>query len=157
MSIPLPVQFTEYFESHNSTVVKNMLILGEAIFEAQTTNLNKAKDKVGQIAGNRATKPESNYKRLTCFFETQDKLEIVKGLLCVCMCLLSADEQMKYLVLDATSWEFGDKKIHLLTLSVIYGGVSIPIWWEELNKKGTSNFKERKGLMRDCSLDFILK
>jgi hypothetical protein len=150
MSIPLPVQFTEYFESHNQTVVKNMLILGEAIFEAQTTNLNKAKDKVGQITGNRATKPESNYKRLTRFFETQDKRQIVKGLLCVCMCLLSSDEKIKYLALDGTSWEFGDKKIHLLTLSVIYGGVSIPIWWEELDKKGTSNFKERKRVIRNA-------
>lgn len=150
MSIPLPVQFTEYFENHNQTVVRNMLILAESIFESQTTNLNKAKDKVGQITGKTDTKPESNYKRLTRVFQTQDKREIIKSLLCVCFCLLGSHEQIKYLALDGTSWEFGDKKIHVLTLSVIYGGVSIPIWWEELDKKGTSNFKERKRVIRNA-------
>jgi hypothetical protein len=157
MSIPLPVQFTEYFQNQNQTVVKNLVIIAEAIFEGQTTNLNRVKDKVGQITGKTETKPESNYKRLTRFFQTEDKREIIKSLLCVCLCLLKANEQIKYLALDGTSWEFGDKKIHLLTLSVIYGGVSIPIWWEDLDKKGTSNFKERKRVIRNAGKFLNLK
>lgn len=152
MSLPLPLQFTEYFSGHRPSEVKNLLISAEAIFEVQTTNLNKAKDKVGQITGKTATKPESNYKRLTRFFQTEEKRELIKGLLCVCVCLLESKEKIKYLTLDGTAWEFGDKKIHVLTLCVVYGGVSIPIWWEELDKKGTSNFKERKRVIRHaCS------
>lgn len=150
MSLPLPEQFTEYFENHNQTVAKNLLILCEAIFESQSTNLNKAKDKVGQVTGKTATKPESNYKRLIRFFQTEEKRDLIKSLLCVCFCLLGAKEKIKYLALDGTSWEFGDKKIHLLTLSVVYCGVSIPIWWEDLDKKGTSNFKERKRVIRNA-------
>ena len=53
----------------------------------------------------------------------------------------------KYLALDGTSWEYGLKKIHLLTLSIVINGVSIPIWWAELDKKGISNFEERKRVM----------
>lgn len=152
MSIPLPSQFTEYFQNHSGTDVKNLLISAEAIFEAQTTNLNRVKDKVGQITGKTGTKPESNYKRLTRFFQTEDKRELIKSLLCVSFCLLGSKGRIKYLTLDGTSWEFGDKKIHVLTLCVVYGGVSIPIWWEELDKKGTSNFKERKRVIRHaCS------
>jgi len=47
----------------------------------------------------------------------------------------------KYLALDGTSWEYGKKKIHLLTLSVVINKVSIPIWWIELDKKGISSFE----------------
>jgi len=57
----------------------------------------------------------------------------------------------KYLALDGTSWELGIKKIHLITLGVIINGVSIPICWEDLDKKETSNYGERKALMdRAC-------
>ena len=38
------------------------------------------------------------------------------------------------------------KKIHLITLGVLVNGVCIPICWEELDKKGTSNYRERKAL-----------
>ena len=113
--------------------------------------MNRAKNKVGQITGNTETKPESNYKRLTRFFTVEEKQELVKSLLCICCCMLDTKVKIKYLALDGTSWEFGDKKIHLLTLSVVYGGVSIPIWWEELDKKGTSNFEERKRVIEHAS------
>ena len=151
MALPLPAQFSEYFEHHEKSDVKNLLITAESIFEAETTNLNRAKNKVGQITGNTETKPESNYKRLTRFFTVEEKQELVKSLLCICCCMLDTKVKIKYLALDGTSWEFGDKKIHLLTLSVVYGGVSIPIWWEELDKKGTSNFEERKRVIEHAS------
>lgn len=50
--------------------------------------------------------------------------------------------------MDGTSWERGGKKYHFITLCVVYKGVAIPIYWEDLNKKGTSNFKERKRLFK---------
>lgn len=80
----------------------------------------------------------------------EKKKDLVKGLLSLCCCLLDSSLKIKYLALDGTSWEYGEKKIHLLTLSVVYNGVSIPIWWEELDKKGTSNFKEQKRVFREA-------
>jgi hypothetical protein len=157
MALPLPKQFTKYFEHHNPTQVKNLLITAEAVFESRTTNLNVAKNKVGNITGKTDTKPESNYKRLTRLFTIEEKREIAKSLLCVACCCLDSKMRIKYLALDGTSWEYGEKKIHLLTLSVVYSGVSIPIWWEELEKKGHSNFKERKKVIREACKIFNLK
>lgn len=157
MTLPLPRQFSEYFKHHDKTVVKNLLITAESIFESQSTNLNKVKDKVGQITGQTNTKPESNYKRLTRFFTVEEKEELVRSLLCVCCCMLDSKMAIKYLALDGTSWEIGEKKIHLITLSVVYGGVSIPIWWEELDKKGISNFKERKKVISSANKFLNLK
>ena len=62
-----------------------------------------------------------------------------------------------YLLLDGTSWERGEKKYHFITLCVVYKEVAIPIYWEDLNKKGTSNFKERKRLLKKASRYFDLE
>lgn len=62
-----------------------------------------------------------------------------------------------YLLLDGTSWERGEKKYHFITLCVVYKEVAIPIYWEDLNKKGTSNFKERKRLLKKASKYFNLE
>lgn len=132
-------------------MVQNLLICTQGIYSAKSTNLNEVKDHLGIILGNQdTTKPESNYQRLIRFFKLPDeeKADLVKSLLLLGFYLLkSKGRQPKYLALDGTSWENGLKKIHLLTLSVVINGVSIPIWWAELDKKGTSNFKERKTLM----------
>jgi hypothetical protein len=42
----------------------------------------------------------------------------------------------KYLLLDGTSWEFGKTKFHFLTLSIVYQGISLPIFFINLAKKG---------------------
>jgi hypothetical protein len=41
----------------------------------------------------------------------------------------------KYLLLDGTSWEFG-KPSFILTLSIVYQGISLPIFFINLAKKG---------------------
>ena len=150
MTLPRIDEITKHFPKHRESVVKNLLIASASIFESETTNLNKVKKKVSHVTGNKETHPESNYKRLTRLFNVEKKKELVKGLLCLCCCLLDSRFGIKYLALDGTSWEYGEKKIHLLTLSVVYSGISIPIWWEELDKKGTSNFKERKRVFREA-------
>ncbi len=151
MALPLKGEITEYFPHHNKTIVKNLLITTEAIFESESTNLNKVKKKVGKVTGNLVTKPSSNYIRLIRFFKVEDKRELIRSLICLSICLLESKSVVKYLTLDGTSWELGDKKIHLITLCLVYEGVSIPIWWEELDKKGHSNFKERKRVIREAS------
>ena len=74
-----------------------------------------------------------------------DKQALIEAILCFSFYLLRLKaKNIKYLALDGTSWENGNKNIHLLTLSVVVNGVSIPIWWEDLDKKGMSNFNERR-------------
>lgn len=127
------------------------MICTQGVYAAKSTNLNEVKDELGVILGNQSTtKPGSNYQRLIRFFNIPDeeKEGLLKSLLFLGLYLLKLKgRKPKYLALDGTSWEYGAKKIHLLTLSVVVSGVSIPIWWVELDKKGTSNFAERKALM----------
>jgi len=151
MALPLPDEITSFFDNHAEHVVKNLLITAEGIFAAKSTNLNVVKDELGTILENQqTTKPASNYKRLIRFFQLRDeeKQELAKSLLCVCFCILGLKgRKPKYLTLDGTSWEIGTVKVHLLTLGVVINGVSIPICWEDLAKKGTSNYFERKALL----------
>lgn len=161
MSLPLPNEFNDFFSNHEEHITKNLLITAEGIFAAKTTNLNFVKDKLPNILENQSTtKPGSNYQRLIRFFNmsNQEKRELTKSLLCICFCILGLKgHKPKYLALDGTSWEFGEKKIHLLTLSVVIGRVSIPICWEDLDKKGTSNYDERKSLFERACKWYDLK
>lgn len=45
--------------------------------------------------------------------------------------------------IDRTNWQFGKTNINILTLSIGYEGVGIPILFELLDKKGNSNQQER--------------
>jgi len=151
MTLPLTDEIKQYFSGNDEAVVRNLFVASEGIFAAKSTNLNEVKDELGNILHNAdTTKPESNYQRLLRFFriKEEEKIELTKSLLCVSFCILGLKgRKPRYLALDGTSWEYGTKKIHLLTLSVVINGVSIPMWWEDLDKKGTSNFKERRDVI----------
>lgn len=156
MQLSFPNEITKYFSHHPPTAVKNLLITTQGVISARTVNLNKVKDKIGVILEKPDVDPDSHYKRLIRFFKTEDKKALVESVLCVCFCLLQR-KKVKYMAMDGTSWELGDKKIHLLTLTLIYDGVSIPIWWEELDKKGISSLEERKKVIEQASKHFNLQ
>lgn len=161
MNLPPIGEITPFFSGHAEHVVKNLFITAEGIFAAKSTNLNDVKDEIANILENQeTTKPESNYKRLIRFFNIsdQDKESLSKSLLCVSFCILGLKgKKPKFLTLDGTSWEYGIKKIHLITLGVVINGVSIPICWEDLDKKGTSNYSERKALLDKACQWYDLK
>lgn len=155
MNLSIPNEVTHFFSNQKEHVVRNLMITAEGIFAAKSTNLNEVKDELGNILGNQSTtQASSNYKRLIRFFKLSDeeKQELTKCLLCIGFCILGLKgRKPKYLALDGTSWELGNKKIHLLTLSIVIDGVSIPICWEDLDKGGISNYAERKSLIdRAC-------
>lgn len=62
-----------------------------------------------------------------------------------------------YLTLDGTKWEFNDTYIHLLTLCLVVNGVSIPIWWEDLSKKGHSSQEERLSFFKKALSHYSLQ
>ena len=41
-----------------------------------------------------------------------------------------------YLTRDRTNWKWGKSNLHILTLGVVYKGISIPILWEVFYKQG---------------------
>lgn len=141
-------EFKEYFPDHRPSVVKNLFVVSGSIFSARTPNLWKAKDKGSNFLENHSGKPESDYQRLLRFFKEENGELLIRTILSVVLFSIGSLRRHRYLVLDGTSWEYGSKKIHLLTLSVVHNGVSIPIWWTDLDKKGVSNQQERIALFK---------
>ena len=117
------------------------------LLERQTVCLWKLKGSVGKYLGNTHTDSLSHYKRIKRWFtkSVEDKY-VWLVLLKSAMGLLN--ESTKVLILDGSSWQWGGKKYHFLTLSVLYKGVAIPIYWIELSKLGISSQSQRKVLLR---------
>ena len=47
------------------------------------------------------------------------------------------------LAMDRTNWKFGETNINILTLTIIHDGISFPILFSMLDKRGNSNTSER--------------
>lgn len=130
-----------------SSQVKNTLLMIGLLLEEKTVNLWKLKGSVGKLLGNTQSDSRSHYQRLKRWLwsAAADK-RFWTGMLTAAASLL--EKKSEYLILDGSSWKGGGKKYHFLTLSVLYQGVSIPLWWQELGKLGISSQEERELLLR---------
>jgi hypothetical protein len=126
------------------------------LLDEKTVNLWKLKGSVGKILGNTSTDSRSHYQRLKrwLWFGAANK-SIWIGMLRASVSLL--EKKSRYLILDGTSWKFSGKKYHFLTLSLLYQGVSIPVWWQDLAKLGISSQWQRKLLLRLAQKLFKLR
>lgn len=142
-------------------LLKNLVLIGCAILLKETVNLNKLKNAVGLLLENDQTLPNSNYRRLTRFFdESVAKRHLWKWLIIWVINYVRRWDQRStsvFLTLDGTSWAFGQTKIHLLVLSLVYRGVSLPLFWVDLAKKGHSSQQERKRLLQMAAKLYDLK
>jgi len=141
--------------NYRQSCVKNVLILALCLLRKETVCLNRLKSEVGLITGKSGTQPDSHYKRLIRIFDCYAFSSLWLDLLKYVMVLLRLKSD--YLLLDGTSWKHGSRWHHYLTLCVVYQEVAIPIFWLNLHKQGTSNFKERKKLMKKASRHFELQ
>jgi hypothetical protein len=154
-------KFTKKYPGLRRGSVKNLLVLMLCILEKETVNLYKAKRAVPAILANHDSSMNAHYKRLLRVFEPDHQGEIHHLQLSVYFILrwvlAKQAEGGKVWLMDATSWEFGSRKIQVLVLSVLFQGVAIPIMWLELGKKGHSCFAERKALLRMAGKFYDLK
>ena len=143
------------------TLLNNLLVVGCAILLKETVNLNKLKNHVGLLLDNRLTKTDSHYKRLTRFFNNKTALHKLWKWLIIWMIdyIKGWDGRSRslYLTLDGTSWQLGSHQIHLLVLCLVYRGVSLPLLWHDLGKKGHSSQQERKRLIQQALRLYPLK
>ncbi len=144
------------------TTLKSLLALISVIIIKETVNLNKLKHQVGVVLGNEQTQSDSHDRRLTRFFNTPFHLySLWKILLKVSIVtlILRLDKRRghKYLLMDGTSWDLGVIRFHFLVLSIVYEGISIPIFFVNLSKKGISNTNERKRFLRMANILLPLK
>lgn len=126
------------------------------LLDEKTVNLWKLKGSVGKVLGNTKTDPRSHYQRLKRWlWSASNSKHLWVGMVKASVSLLH--KKSRYLILDGTSWKYAGKKYHFLTLSILYQGVSIPVWWRELSKLGISNQWERKLLLTCACKLFDLK
>jgi hypothetical protein len=144
------------------TSLKNLLLVISSIIVKETVNLNKLKHQLGVILGNETTQSDSNYRRLTRFFDESFHLYslwkmLLKVVISQVIQRLDKRSGHKYLLMDATCWELGVVKFHFLFLSMVYEGISIPIFFVNLSKKGHSCFDERKRFLQMADILIPLK
>jgi Transposase DDE domain len=144
------------------TLVKTAFVIICGIIVKETVNLNKLKNQIGTITDNVKTEPNSHYRRLTRFFDHPFCKNILwkwilKSLVTQVISDLDKRKLSPYLLMDGTCWEFGGKTFHLLTLSIVYQGVSLPFFFVNLSKKGCSNQQERKRVLQMANIIYPLK
>ncbi len=93
---------------------------------------------------NTEAKSESNYRCIQRFFKLfqmdyEDYSRFVLGLI--------SSNSKYYLVMDRTNWKFGKSNINILMLGIIYKNNRFPLYWELLDKGGSSSTHERKALL----------
>jgi hypothetical protein len=134
--------------------LKNTLLMISLILEEKTTNIWKLKGSVGKMLGNSDTDPRSHYQRLKRWLWSGANTEkIWIGMLQASVSLL--DKQSRCLIIDGSSWQWigspsDGRRYHFMTLSLLYKGVSIPIWWQDLNKLGISSQDEREDMLENA-------
>ncbi|QHV95637.1 transposase [Spirosoma endbachense] len=155
MTHPLLAKCKPYFTDIPEHILQTMLLVCSAIVLARSTNLNILKDYLPQLLGNAKTKPFSHYKRLVRFFRWSEPNQLIQSVLRFIFRFLEG--HCTYLIMDATTWQVGKKKVHLLTLCILLGKTAIPIYWLQLAKKGHSNEEERKQLFKEALERYDLK
>ncbi|WP_461129747.1 hypothetical protein [Spirosoma aerophilum] len=63
MDYSLYQPFSSYFPQFSRGIVKNFLLLAQALLASRSTNLNTVKDRIGTLLGKADRRPASHYKR----------------------------------------------------------------------------------------------
>lgn len=140
-------KFKELVPDWKPSQLKNTLLMVALLLEEKTVSLWSLKGSVGKLLGNTATDPRSHYQRLKRWlWSGKSDKSIWVGMLQASMSLL--EKKSQHLILDGSSWKWAGRKYHFLTLSVLYQGVSIPLWWQDLKKLGISSQWQRELMLR---------
>lgn len=86
----------------------------------------------------------SNYRRIQKFFS---KFDINYDIISMMIFKLLPEQSSYKIAMDRTNWKFGKLDINILMLSCCLNGISIPIIWVLLPKRGNSNYEERKKII----------
>jgi len=128
------------FNWHKSRIdcFSKMLI---ALMSKQTVNLQ-------QLAThfNGKAQIESNYRRIQYFLKQVEFDYEALAKWCYHH-MIDTDKQV-YLSMDRTNWKWGQSDINILMLSIVYEGISIPIYWELLPHRGNSDHAIRIKLIQ---------
>ena len=111
-----------------------------ALFKVTTVNFVKIANGL-----NGKVEKESNYRRIQRFFENF----IINYKYIAKLILRLLPQKSDFVIsIDRTNWKFGKLNINILMAAIVYQGIAFPIVWMLLPKRGNSNTKERKKLIK---------
>ena len=138
-------EIKEYFPNHTKTNVKTFLTIVSCMLKLRTTCMYKCKDKMAEVTGKKKTQAMSHYKTIIRFFKIGGITRFCEGIFMLIFSMFGIDSN--YIVIDRTNWKIGRKNVNLLTAGVLFFNCFIPLCWQQLDKRGNSNFKDRRILM----------
>ena len=120
----------------------NLLMVACCILKTRTTCLQKCRDEVGSITGERNIKRGTAYKRLIRVFQTGVVRPIHKTVFLMVLHIMHSS-MGPYLILDRTDFSIGGRWVNLLVMGIEWHGIFIPLVWKDLGKRKSSNLTER--------------
>jgi len=116
--------------------IKFIVQFVSALLKVRTSNLVKIAN-----AFETEVDQDSVYRQIQRFLknETEVSIDYLK--------LLKKGGKLKILI-DRTEWRFGSTWVNILTLSVAYKNVAIPILWEVMNHKGNATVFEHTAIIK---------
>ncbi len=113
-----------------------------ALLKTRTSNLVKVAN-----AFDSEVHADSVYRQIQRFLKNENEVSIDF------LKLLKLDGKLK-LVIDCTEWKFGSTWVNILTLSVAYKNVAIPVLWETVNHKGNATAAEHRAIIERFVAEF---
>lgn len=130
----------EYFgKSMNLARIKLMAYMLHALCVVQTVSLHKLASAMPT-----SVERDSNLRRIQRFIANYAlNLDLVARMI---FSLLPVKDGL-VLSMDRTNWKFGEFNINILTLGITYKGIAFPLLFSLLDKRGNSNWDERRDIM----------
>lgn len=139
-------EIKKFFPKYSKATIKTFTEIVTAIIQVRSTSLYKCKDKMKNISQKKKTQADSHYKKLLRFFALSGMEKFCDCLFMFLFTLMGGEANL--LVMDRSNWKRGKKNINLLTMGVLWNQCFVPLVWKQLNKRGNSNFSERKVLVQ---------
>jgi hypothetical protein len=150
---------TAFVAKYGQAALSTLYLIVNLIQVSRSVNLNKLKQQMARVLNKKGkqTAPNSHYKRLNRFFQDfGDDPEFFEAA-CLLLVQKLRAKGHKVLLLDGTKWDLDNKHLHYLTLSILVRGVSIPIYFVDLEKAGASSQEERIAFIEKALEKFDLK
>ena len=135
----LPIMQEYFGKSMNLACIKLMAYMLHALCVVQTVSLHKLASAMPT-----SVERDSNLRRIQRFIANYAlNLDLVARMIFS----LRPVKDGLVLSMDRTNWKFGEFYINILTLGITYKGIAFPLLFSLLDKRGNSNWEERKDIM----------
>lgn len=139
-------KITHLTGKYQKCVLEKLHFMIALLITSKTVNLYKQKDHAQSLVGNQDTKPSSHYTQLIRFMGDYAYTYLWSDCLNGALSLVKISSNTYYL--DATEWQCGILKIHLLVLCVNWHGVAVPVYFRPYWHKGVLSQKARIRFVR---------